>query len=143
MATNKPCVLITGAQGGIGKAFIADNYDVIATDVIDAAFELGYGVSVQSDFERIAIDGSYANEFKERVDNITGESELSALINNAAVQIPGATKELTRSQWQTSFNVNLHAPFFLSQLFLDDLAKNEGAIVNINSIHMTQTKKKL
>jgi NAD(P)-dependent dehydrogenase (short-subunit alcohol dehydrogenase family) len=63
------------------------------------------------------------------------------LINNAAVQILGETKNLTRTQWFTSFNVNLHAPFFLSQLFLDHLSKNKGAIVNISSIHATQTKK--
>jgi NAD(P)-dependent dehydrogenase (short-subunit alcohol dehydrogenase family) len=102
---------------GIGKAFVADNYDLIATDLIDAALKLGHVVSMQSDLERIAIDESYANEFKEQVDNITGESGLSALINNAAVQILGATKELTRSQWQTSFNVNFTRPSFYHSYF--------------------------
>ena len=145
METNKPWALITGAQGGIGKAlvneFVANNYKVIATDLVDAQFELENAVSIQSDLERITLDEAYANEFKNQVDIITGESGLSVLVNNAAVQILGDTKRLTRTQWLTSFNVNLHAPFFLSQLFLDDLAKNEGAIVNISSIHATQTKK--
>jgi len=147
METNKPWVLVTGAQGGIGKAlvneFVANDYNVIATDLVDAQFEVENVVSIQSDLERIAVDESYANEFKNQVDKIAGESGLSALVNNAAVQILGKTKELTRAQWQTSFNVNLHAPFFLSQIFLDDLAKNEGAIVNISSIHATQTKKRI
>jgi len=145
MENNKPWVLITGAQGGLGKAlvgeFVANNYKVIATDLVDAQLELENVVSIQNNLERIAVDESYANRFKNQIDEITGESGLSVLINNAAVQILGAAKDLTRSQWQASFNVNLHAPFFLSQLFLDDLAKNEGAIVNISSIHATQTKK--
>ena len=145
METNKPWALITGAQGGIGKAlvneFVASNYKVIATDLVAAQLELENVVSIQNDLERIALDESYANEFKNQVDEIAGESGISVLLNNAAIQILGETRVLTRSQWQTSFNVNLHAPFFLSQLFLDDLAKNEGAIVNISSIHATQTKK--
>ena len=145
MATNKPWVLITGAQGGIGKAlvneFVANNYNVIATDLVYAQCELENVVSIQSDLERIAVDESYANEFKNQVDKITEKSGISVLLNNAAVQILGETQRLTRSQWLTSFNVNLHAPFFLSQLFLDDLAENKGAIVNISSIHATQTKK--
>ncbi|WP_257973227.1 SDR family NAD(P)-dependent oxidoreductase [Vibrio parahaemolyticus] len=48
---------------------------------------------------------------------------------------------MSREQWQSSFNVNLTAPFFLSQLFLDDLERTHGSIVNISSIHATQTKK--
>lgn len=145
MAANKHWVLITGAQGGIGKAlvheFVANNYNVIATDLVAARFELENVVSIQSDLERITLDESYANEFKRQVDEIVGKLGLTVLVNNAAVQILGETKTLTRRQWLTSFNINLHAPFFLSQLFLDDLARNKGAIVNISSIHATQTKK--
>jgi NAD(P)-dependent dehydrogenase (short-subunit alcohol dehydrogenase family) len=145
MQKNKQWALVTGAQGGIGKAlvneFVANNYNVIATDLIDAQFELEHVVSMQSDLERFVIDETYALAFKKKVDSITGGSGLSVLINNAAIQILDTTSELTRSQWQTSFNVNLHAPFFLSQLFLTELANNKGAIVNISSIHATHSKK--
>ena len=145
MQTNKPWVLITGAQGGIGKAlvkeFVANNYNVIATDFVEATSEFDHVIAIQTDLERITLDEVYAAEFKNKIDTIVGDVGISTLVNNAAVQVLGKMHELTRSQWLSSFNVNLHAPFFLSQLFLNDLGKNKGAIVNISSIHASQTKK--
>ncbi|WP_140217080.1 SDR family NAD(P)-dependent oxidoreductase, partial [Vibrio parahaemolyticus] len=79
--------------------------------------------------------------FYKQVQMVTGGAPISALVNNAAVQILSHSRNMSREQWQSSFNVNLTAPFFLSQLFLDDLERTHGSIVNISSIHATQTKK--
>lgn len=143
----KPWVLITGANGGIGQAlvkeFSSSGYLVIATDIVKMnENNPGNVVYIQLDLEQFVIDEEHANSFVLSIYDITKGQGISALINNAAVQILSPAEQLTRAQWQTSFNVNLSAAFFMVQAFLTDLTKNKGAVVNISSIHATQTKKK-
>jgi NAD(P)-dependent dehydrogenase (short-subunit alcohol dehydrogenase family) len=145
MSKEKPWALITGALGGIGKAlvteFVEQGYQVIATDIKNSSESIEDVHFLQLDLERFVLDEEYAAKFYSKVNVITAETGIRCLLNNAAVQILADTSQLTRKQWNTSFNVNLTAPFFLSQLFIDDLVSNSGSIVNISSIHATQTKK--
>jgi len=146
MVDSKPWALITGANGGIGQAlvkeFINEGYQVIATDIVELETNrTKCVVNVQLDLELFATDERYANQFVNSVGEITEGAGLTSLINNAAVQILAPVNSITRTDWQTSFNVNLSAPFFMVQAFLSELEKNEGAVVNISSIHATQTKK--
>ncbi|EHU4928653.1 SDR family oxidoreductase [Vibrio vulnificus] len=141
-------VLITGALGGIGRALVSEyarvGYQVIATDVqrLDDKGKLDKDVHfLQSDLATVAYDDKFSFQFYETVQKITSGQGISSLINNAAVQILADSRYMTRDEWHQSFNVNLSAPFFLSQLFIPDLEKNKGSIVNISSIHATQTKK--
>lgn len=142
---NKKWALITGALGGIGKAlvkeFVNNGYSVVATDVKACDNRADDVCFLQLDLERFVLDEGYAAEFYNKVNIVTNGVGIASLINNAAVQILADTRSMTREQWSSSFNVNLSAPFFLSQIFIDDLEKNSGAIVNISSIHATQTKK--
>ncbi|MCG9737535.1 SDR family oxidoreductase [Shewanella insulae] len=137
--------LITGALGGIGQAlvheFVNAGYSVIATDVKHSDHKAAGVNFLALDLERFALDEAYAKEFYQKVNLITEGLGISCLINNAATQILADARDITREQWNISFNVNLSAPFFLSQLFVQDLERNQGAIVNISSIHATQTKK--
>lgn len=146
MTKNKPWALVTGANGGIGRAlvdeFINDGYRVIATDLIDIGQPKSKNVvNIQLDLERFVLEETYAKDFVINVDRITEKKGIKALINNAAVQILATTMNLTRRNWQSSLNVNLSAPFFMVQAFLPALEINQGAVVNISSIHATQTKK--
>ncbi|MDO6691930.1 SDR family oxidoreductase [Aliiglaciecola sp. 3_MG-2023] len=143
---DKPWALITGANGGIGKALVAEfvenDYRVIATDIshrMDIAND--QVVFLQIDLQKFVLDEMYAADFLTQVTEITNGDGISALINNAAIQILGDCQSLSRAQWQNSFDVNLSAPFFMVQTFLNDLSKNAGAVVNVSSIHATQTKK--
>jgi NAD(P)-dependent dehydrogenase (short-subunit alcohol dehydrogenase family) len=47
---------------------------------------------------------------------------------------------LTRSDWQSTLDINLVAPFLLTQALLPELERAEGAVVNISSIHAKLTK---
>lgn len=139
-------VLITGALGGIGKALVGEfyrkNYNVIATDIINEPSDFEDNIYfLQLDLEKLVLNYDYALEFKNKIDALTGKSGVSALVNNAAIQILDDSRVLTRHQWNRSFNINISAPFFLIQLLIPDLDKNKGSIVNISSIHATQTKK--
>jgi NAD(P)-dependent dehydrogenase (short-subunit alcohol dehydrogenase family) len=145
---NVKWALITGALGGIGKALVREystsGYHVVATDIADYCDEYSDNNNVhfvKLDLEQIALSESYSDDFYNKVKKITNSIGINTLINNAAIQILSPVESMTRDKWSTSFNVNLGAPFFMSQLFIDDLKKNSGSIVNISSIHATQTKK--
>jgi len=137
--------LVTGANGGIGKALatcFADNgFSVIATDVTEFKVTSPNIVNLNIDLEQIVLDEVYALSLLDEVNRITEGVGLTALVNNAAVQILGNVKEVTRADWAKSMNVNMSAPFFTTQLFLDSLMRNKGAVVNISSIHALQTKR--
>jgi NAD(P)-dependent dehydrogenase (short-subunit alcohol dehydrogenase family) len=146
MINEKPWALITGANGGIGQALVAEfidcGYRVIATDIstrTESAHE--NVVFLQIDLQQFVLSEEYAKQFAQNITDITNNAGISALINNAAVQILDRCENLSREQWQNSFNVNLSAPFFMVQTFLDELTRNQGSVVNISSIHATQTKK--
>ena len=59
---------------------------------------------------------------------------IDILVNNAALMYPLPTKDYPINRWMRSWAVNVHAPFMLSQLVLEDMiAKKSGSIVNISS----------
>lgn len=140
------CVVITGANGGIGEAlcetFMAEGFGIIATDIQDTAkIGLKHSHYVSIDLNRLVVDEAYGNKQTAEVLRLIGESRLHCLVNNAAVQILGGVDSLSRSDWQTTLNVNLQAPFFLAQAFASKLEAAKGSIVNISSIHAKLTKK--
>ncbi|MHB8855853.1 MAG: SDR family NAD(P)-dependent oxidoreductase [Bellilinea sp.] len=53
------------------------------------------------------------------------------LINNAAIFEPLDWAAVTPSDWQKTLNINLSAPFFLSQQFAKNLAGQPGRILNL------------
>ena len=68
-------------------------------------------------------------------------NRLDVLINNASTFFPTTVGETTESHWDTLFNSNLKAPFFLSQAAAPFLAKNKGNIINIIDIHAKKPMK--
>ena len=59
---------------------------------------------------------------------------IDALVNNAALTYFIPIKDYPISKWHRSIGVNFHAPFYFSQLALQDmLPRKSGSIVNISS----------
>ena len=59
---------------------------------------------------------------------------IDVLVNNAALTYFLPVKDYPLNKWMRSWAVNLHAPFILSRLVLEDMvARRSGAIVNISS----------
>lgn len=143
----KKWALVTGGAGGIGKSLVEEfteaGYTVIAADIAfdNSLSKNEFGYNLHIDLEQVAKSESYTNEFARKIHDMTNGAGIDCLVNNAAVQILAHCTKLTRNNWQTTLNVNLSAPFFLSQAFSSDLIRNKGTIVNISSIHATQTKK--
>jgi pteridine reductase len=60
---------------------------------------------------------------------------LDLLVNNASAFFPVALGAIEASHWEELVGSNLRAPFFIAQEAAAELAKREGAIVNIVDIH--------
>lgn len=138
--------LVTGANGGIGEAicaeFSANGYRVLATDCQPQPItDLTCSHYLPLDLQTFVQDETVAERFLKEVKTLVEDGDLNALINNAAIQILGGVDSLTRSQWQTTLDINLTAPFLLSQGLVNELEAAKGSIVNIGSIHAKLTKK--
>ena len=138
-------VIITGACGGIGRALVNEyrnaNFHVIAIDSRSKIDELGDVDFLQFNLAKLATDADSKTLLKIAIEKMIGKNKIKALINNAAIQKVKRFEEVNIKDWQETFDVNLLAPFFLTQLFLEELTKSNGSVLNISSIHASQTKK--
>ena len=134
-------VIITGVNGGIGKAlsvaFSNNGYTTIGLDIVHDDSNCDYFIPI--DLNRFASETEYRIEKSQKLLELS--SDLEVLINNAAIQLLDDTSNIKEVDWFKTLNINLSSPFFLSQLCLDSLKKNKGSIINITSIHAKQTKK--
>lgn len=139
MANSKRTVVITGAAGGVGRAcvehFAASGWDVLAVDVRQP--EPAFAAAVKT----FQADISIAAEAEALCDQLSAEltGGLSALVNNAAVQITKPLSETTPQEWDDVHAVNLRAPFLLAKGLYPHLAKAKGAVVNVSSVHAMAT----
>lgn len=137
-------VIITGASGGIGTAlvhgFVEEGWRVIGTsrmkgdDFPDDAF------FVPADLKVLSEDDEALSDFYKQVTKACDGAPIKALINNAALQIVKPTADITAQDMQSSFAVNVLAPFRLSQAFLSELTDSQGSILNIGTVHAQATK---
>lgn len=139
-----PIVIVTGAAGAIGaaicKAFAAADRDIVAIDVRRPDRLDANTTFVDIDLDRYCSDAAYRDAAGSRLRDVVAGRSVAALINNAAVQILGPADALTTDDWSRTLNVNLLAPFLLTQTLLGELTAAHGAVINISSIHALQTK---
>ena len=143
-------IIITGAAGNLGSTF-AYSLSKIGANLIlidkskEALQSLNHDLSKASESE-IEIFKCNLELEKERVavyKKINRKfNDLDCLINNAAFvgnsnldgwSVPFEKQSI--SSWRRALEVNLTAPFHLSQLFASMLKKNNGNIINITSIY--------
>ena len=142
-------VVVTGASRGIG-AEIASLLAAEGGRVVCAARTLREGDhqlsgSLETTVAAIRAKGGEAHAVTVNIaDPAECERLLDAarqacgpvdvLVNNAALTYFVPIKDYAVNKWLASWNVNVHAPFVLSQLALRDMIpRRHGAIVNIGS----------
>ena len=141
--------IVTGASRGIGKA-IAELFAKEGAKVICSARTMKEGEhplegSLETTIAGIKKAGGEATAITCDVSAETDCEKLVAetrriygpidvLVNNAALTYFIEVKDFPPKRWMRSFAVNLHAPFILSHLVLQDMIpRKSGAIVNISS----------
>ena len=136
-------VLITGASGGIGAAlcreFRSTGWRVLGTDRAGST-DPGCDAFLPLDLAAFASDSGVRSDWVNRVREVLDGGSFDALVNNAAVQRLNPTAAATQEDWELSLSVNVVAPFLLVQAFLPELERARGGVVNIGSIHASQTK---
>ncbi|MDH5605263.1 MAG: SDR family oxidoreductase [Anaerolineae bacterium] len=138
--SEKRTVLVTGANGGIGRAalayFAGQGWRVIGVDRDAAGFDLPPdGSFIQADLG----DPKQIDSVFQQVGKIS--SGLNALVNNAALQIIKPFLETTIKDWDSVMDVNLRAVYYGTQQAYALLKAVQGAVVNVSSVHAAATSK--
>ena len=133
--------LITGGTSGLGKmmalalakagAFVwiassRDNADETLKELKDQGTEGRF----------IQLDVTSSEALENVVSLIHQESNrIDILVNAAGINLRTSAEDLTLDEWQKTIDINLTAPFHLSQLVADSMRKNNwGRIINIASL---------
>ena len=133
--------LITGGTSGLGKmmalalakagAFVwiassRDNADETLKELNDQGSEGRF----------IQVDVTSSEALENIVTLIHEESnQIDILVNAAGINLRTSAEDLTLDEWQKTIDINLTAPFYLSQLVADSMRKNNwGRIINIASL---------
>lgn len=139
-----PVVLVTGAARRIGAAIArhlhangcavalhyrdSDAEAIALRDALDAA-RANSTLLLQADLAHPDAPEALVTRTVEHFGRLDG------LVNNASTFFPAPIGEATQAQWQSLFDANARAPFFLAQAAAPHLRANQGAIVNITDIY--------
>ena len=136
-------VLVTGASRGIVKA-IAEEFarggDNVVLNYIknkDKAEKLRNKLENEYKIKALAIqtDISKEHQVQKMVEMIIKEfGKIDVLVNNAGIAIDKEFENRTVEDWKKTLNVNLIAPFIVSQYVGNEMLKNKsGKIINVSS----------
>jgi NAD(P)-dependent dehydrogenase (short-subunit alcohol dehydrogenase family) len=138
---NGKIVVITGAAGGLGKAFaIAFANEGAKVAICDKNFSGAIETANEIGENAIAIEVDVVNEIStqkmaERVVEKFGK--IDVLINNAAIYATLQRKpffEITEAEWDLVMSVNLKGVWMVSKAVFPFLKENKsGKIINISS----------
>ena len=164
---DRKVAVVTGSAGGIGRAIVSHfaraGYRVVALDRVrsggsklkadgaDWASENANADSgstdrsvasqyLECDLRDLCVSGSRSSNLLSQIQGLVGDAGLNVLVNNAASQVLGGVGSLTVADWNQTLDVNLLAPFVLTQGLLEPLEKANGCVINISSIHARLTK---
>jgi len=133
--------LVTGGTSGLGKmmalalaragAFVW----IVSTrnNADEAISEIEQQGSEGAFFQ---VDVTNSNELETMLSHIYGVSKkIDILVNAAGINLRIPAEDLSLDDWQKTININLTAPYCLSQLVVKKMKENQwGRIINIASL---------
>ena len=133
--------LITGGTSGLGKMMAlalakAGAFVWIASSRNNADETLQEIKRQGSKGSFVQVDVTSSDALEKIVSEILEHSQrIDILVNAAGINLRTSAEDLTLTDWQKTIDINLTAPFYLSQLVADSMKKNNwGRIINIASL---------
>jgi len=133
--------LITGGTSGLGKMMAlalakAGAFVWIASSRDNADETLQEIKQQGSNGSFVQVDVTSSDALEKTVSHILEQSiRIDILVNAAGINPRTSAEELTLNDWQKTIDINLTAPFYLSQLVADTMRENNwGRIINIASL---------
>lgn len=130
--------LVTGAASGLGRAtalkLAAEGAQLWLVDLDAAGLAETVGLLGSAEVRSEAADLSDPAACQNAIAGaVAAFGRLDALCNVAGLIYLANTPEMTRERYERTIDVNLNAPFFLSQAAIPHLLETHGAIVNVAS----------
>ena len=133
--------LITGGTSGLGKmmalALAKAGAFVWIASSRDNADETLQAIKQQgSNGSFLQVDVTSSKGLENIVAEILQESNrIDILVNAAGINLRTSATDLTLDEWQKTIDINLTAPFYLSQIVAESMKRNNwGRIINIASL---------
>ena len=133
--------LITGGTSGLGKmmalALAKAGAFVWIASSRDNADETLQAIKQQgSNGSFLQVDVTSSEGLENIVSQILKESNrIDILVNAAGINLRTSAEDLTLEEWQKTIDINLTAPFYLSQIVAESMKRNNwGRIINIASL---------
>ncbi len=138
---NNKIALVTGGSSGVGKmialslaragAFVwivstRDNADETISEIEQQDSEGAF----------FQVDVTDSNKLEQMLSDIYSVSKkIDILVNAAGINLRIPAEDLSLDDWQKTININLTAPYYLSQLVVKKMKENQwGRIINIASL---------
>lgn len=138
MTVQNKTVLVTGATAGIGEA-TARAYATAGADVVITGRDEERGRRITESLTKQGARVRFVRADLENFDDVQRLSEevgdVDVLVNNAGVFPFGPTQDVDSSLFDSTYALNVKAPFFLTAAFAPRMAANGGgAIVNVTTM---------
>ena len=134
-------VVVTGASKGLGlgivKRLCEEGADIIAHyNSGDISVAESYAKEAGVEFTAFQADLSKESEILKLAEKINACGEIYGLVNNAGVCLFEDFFDITPESYDFTFNVNVKAPFLLTQKITEQMVKlgTKGRVVNFSSI---------
>jgi len=138
---NTKVALVTGGSSGIGKMMAlslarAGAYVWIASSRDNADETIKELKAEGSEGAFIQVDVTSTDALEKMLSHIYSVSgKIDILVNGAGINLRTSADELTLEQWQKTIDINLTAPYQLSQLAVKKMKESGwGRIINIASL---------
>ena len=138
---NTKVALVTGGSSGIGKmmalslaragayVWIASSRDNADETIKEIESQGSNGAFIQAD----VTSTSALEKMLSHIYSVSGKIDI--LVNGAGINLRTSADELTLEQWQKTIDINLTAPYQLSQLAVKKMKESGwGRIINIASL---------
>ncbi len=130
-------VLITGVAGGIGSAtahlFAENGWKIVGVDIAEWHVPPRDSIFIRSDVAEAASWQTISIKLKANC------RQISALVNNAALQICKSAIETQPEEWDQVMAINVKSFYLAARHVVPFMRENGGSIVNVSSVHAIAT----